>query len=280
MSAPGQLPRRADDLHKGRAGRVLFAAGSRDMPGAALLIARAAQRAGAGLVVLARTHHSLAAIVAGGAPESVQVDFEDAVDWTAREPHARLAGPGLGATAKTRALVESALACDDDVPLVLDADALGVFTDEAAALGGGRAPRILTPHPGEAAKLLGRAIGSSAAERLAAARELAERSASIVCLKGAGTIVATPAGSSWTSDLGNPGLATAGTGDVLAGTLVAFVASAKAGGWEHSLEELARLAVWAHGRAGDLAAAAIGERGLIASDVIDFLPAAQLELTS
>ena len=126
--------------------------------------------------------------------------------------------------------------------------------------------------------MLGAPVGAAKADRLDSARELARRTASIVCLKGAGTVVAAPDGSTWVSATGNPGMATAGSGDVLAGMLGAYLASARAGGWNHTLETLARLAVWVHGRAGDLAAERKGERGLVASDVIDHVPAAQLEL--
>lgn len=248
------------------------------MPGAAILVARAAQRAGAGLVIMGRSEEELRLPLALGAPECVQFDATMGVPWSARSPHARLVGPGLLAGADTHRRVLQALDLDDGAPLVLDGGALGGFEAGVDTYQEGRCERVLTPHPGEAARLLERPVGGSDEEREAVALELASRSGGVVCLKGANTLVASPTGELWRATAGNPGMATAGSGDVLAGILVAYLASARAAGWSLSSFQLATLAVHVHGRAGDLAEAVVGERALVASDLIEYLPAAQIEL--
>lgn len=286
---PALPPPLAPDAHKGEAGTVLALSGCETMPGAALLAARAAQRGGAGLVAQGCLDANLLLLVPLAAPEAVLVDLSECFDRSGRvlaDARARLlerratsvlVGPGLGGGARTRALVELALElfC---VPLVLDADALNVFAGEPERLRAARAPLVLTPHPGEAARLLGRSVGRASAERVAAARELAQRTGALVCLKGAGTLVVAPGGEPWRNSSGNPGLATAGAGDVLAGLLAAYLARCGAPASAWTPLDAARAAVFVHGRAGDLAAARLGQRALIASDVIDALAAAQREL--
>lgn len=288
MDAPPRPPPRlARTAHKGDAGRVLCLAGSATMPGAAILCARAAQRAGAGLVAVGCLDALLATVLPPAAPEAVLLDLCEAFELggrvrpgaaerlAARAPHAVLVGPGLGDDARTRALLALVLATFE-VPLVLDADALNALEGEPERLRAARAPLVLTPHPGEAARLLGRALPMDDAGRAAAARELAARSGASVCLKGHGTVVAEPGGATWRNPSGNPGMATAGAGDVLAGILVAYLALVRAGAdpaWTPAAA--ARAAVYVHGLAGDLAAEARGERALIASDLVEALPAAQ-----
>jgi NAD(P)H-hydrate epimerase len=260
------LPGLAVDAHKGDAGRVLSCCGSRTMPGAAVLAARAAQRAGAGLVVACCLDPELLAILPVGAPEAVLVDGAGSLAESVRAD-ARLAGPGLGATERTRELV-SKLLRDASSPLALDADALNVLDGEPERLADTGAPLVLTPHPGEAARLLGRDVPRDAEGRLAAARELAERAGVIVCLKGHATVV-TDGARDYVNDTGNPGMATAGSGDVLAGMLAAYLATCD------DAFTAAAHAVRLHGLAGDLAAAERGERAVIASDLIEHLGRAQ-----
>ena len=284
---PRPPPRLAAAAHKGDAGRVLCLAGSAAMPGAALLAARAAQRAGAGLVAVGCVDLLLATVLPPAAPEAVLVDLSDVLELrghvragaterlVARAPHAVLVGPGLGNDARTRALLELVLETFE-VPLALDADALNVLEGRLERLQRARAPLVLTPHPGEAARLLGRPIPADDGGRERAARELVERSGAVVCLKGRGTCVSSPDGSAWRNPSGNPGMATAGAGDVLAGILLAYLALVRATpetDWTPA--DAARAAVYVHGLAGDLAAAALGERALIASDLVQELPAAQ-----
>ncbi|MSR60818.1 MAG: NAD(P)H-hydrate dehydratase [Planctomycetes bacterium] len=287
-SAPRPPPQLPPDAHKGDAGRVLCLAGSESMPGAAILCARAAQRAGAGLVALGCLDATLLTVVPAAAPEAVLVDLSEAFErggrvrpgarerLLARAPHAVLLGPGLGDDARTRAVLTLVLETFE-VPLVLDADALNALDGAPERLRAARAPCVLTPHPGEAARLLGREVPRESAGRAAAAQELAARAGAIVCLKGRGTVVCAPGEAPWVNASGNPGLATAGAGDVLAGILVAYLALVRSlpdAGW--SALDGARAAVYVHGLAGDLAAASRGARALIASDLIAELPGAQL----
>ena len=177
-------------------------------------------------------------------------------------------GQGVGARALVRALVERAT-----VPLVLDADGLNAFADDAAGLVGrdGR-DLIITPHPGEMARLIGTTIDYVQTHRVEVARELATTRDLYVVLKGARTVVATPAGAVLINVTGNPGMATGGTGDVLAGVVAAWLAQLL------DAEAACGLGVLLHGLAGDLAAAEQGEVGLIASDLVNHLGPAVLAL--
>ncbi len=193
----------------------------------------------------------------------------------ARADHALLAGPGLGRGPRTRALVRALLE-ESRVPLVLDADALNELGTRLELVRRARAPVVLTPHPGEAARLLGRSIGTDARARRAAASEISSRSGAICCLKGARTVVA-QGERVYVNRTGNAGMATAGAGDVLAGILVAYLATCSTLANERWTPfEAAASAVHVHGLAGDLARRARGTRGLVARDLVEFLPAAQI----
>jgi NAD(P)H-hydrate epimerase len=254
------------------------------MPGAAILAARAAQRAGAGLVAVAALAENLLAALPVAAPEAVLIDavglpargargFVRAL--ASRGDHAWLAGPGLGRGARTRALLRELLE-QTRVPLVLDADALNELGTRLELVRRAQAPVVLTPHPGEAERLLGRPIASDARARRAAASEISERSGAICCLKGAGTVVA-QGQQVYVNATGNAGMATAGAGDVLAGILVAYLAACSTFADENWTPfEAAASAVLVHGLAGDLARRVRGTRGLVAGDLIEFLPAAQI----
>lgn len=278
------VPQLADDAHKGDAGRVLSLCGSRTMPGAAVLVARAAQRAGAGLVTAACLDPELMTIIPVAAPEAVLLEIARPTDLPfllATVPcDALVAGPGLGNVERTRMIANMLLASDSSAPLVLDADALNVFAGDPAKLRQRRHPLVITPHPGEASRLLGREIPRDVAGREAAARELARASGAIVCLKGAGTVV-TDGARVYLNDTGNPAMATAGSGDVLSGILVAYLALRVAGRHdEWTPFDAACAAVRVHGLTGDLAAAHLGRRGVIASDLIQWLSVAQRRLDS
>jgi hydroxyethylthiazole kinase-like uncharacterized protein yjeF len=283
---PRLPPALGPDAHKGEAGRLWCLCGSASYPGAAILVARAAQRAGAGLVTLIGVDPGLAAIVAPAAPEAIHQDLSDdpqgllariRESLTASRAHALLLGPGLGAGERTRGLLGAALDhAPPGRPILLDADGLNALGSELSSLRRARGPLVLTPHPGEAARLLGlEALPGDAAGRLEAAREIARRSGAVCCLKGRGTVVSDGERSSVEAG-GNPGLATAGTGDVLAGILGAYLCRLEEGVYDAF--EAARAAVAVHARSGDLAAAELGERALVASDLLRFLPAAQREL--
>lgn len=283
--------------HKGEAGRVVCLAGSREMPGAALLASRAALRAGAGLVTLGCLDAELLALAPATTPELLLWDLSPAgghgrLDMVAlerglgeRAADVVVCGPGLGATERTGLLLKNLLEAWGGT-LVLDADALNLVAGSPAlrrtlaGRGDAGGLTVLTPHPGEALRLLGGArpsdprsdLGTDPAARLAAARSLALDHGALVCLKGAGTVVHDGA-RAWVNPTGNPGMATAGSGDVLAGCL----ASLLVGATRASAFESTTAAVYLHGLAGDRAARRLGQRALIASDLIDELGPAEVE---
>lgn len=255
------LPPRRRGAHKGEHGRVLVIGGGAGMPGAVRLAAESALRVGAGLVTVATLPAHVVSVV-GSRPEIMCHGVESEAQARPLMAAADVVaiGPGLGQTNWARGLLEAALAAGK--PLVVDADALNLLAQSPW-----RGARwVLTPHPGEAARLLGLSTAEVQADRLAALRALSARYGGVVVLKGAGSLVLGPAGRPWVCDAGNPGMATAGMGDVLTGAIAGMVAQCP------DLERAAVAAVWVHASAGDLAAAA-GERGLLASDVIESLPA-------
>jgi len=269
------LPR---DAHKGDRGRVLLVAGSQSMPGAARLAGWGALRGGAGLVTIA-TPETAHPIVAADLPCAMTLPLparKGALTSTgataAREAAKSMNAIGIGPGLTTRVgpfllRMLKKLA----PPVVLDADALNVLAADDDLLAEHDAPRVLTPHPGEAARLLGRDVPGDAKGRLAAAAELADRWHAVVVLKGAGTVV-TDADSFFVNKSGNPGMACGGAGDVLTGLLTARLAQGM------DPLDAAIQAVWVHGRAGDLAAAAVGPHGMIATDIVGNIPAALAEL--
>lgn len=278
---PPELPA---DAHKGDAGRVLVACGSATMPGAALLVARAAQRAGAGLVTVLATSDEVAHALPIAAPEAILMRASPATNaqflLAQRGFHSIVVGCGLGQADDARQLVQALVERAPAIPLVLDADALNVLAGAPEKLAGRAGATLITPHSGEAARLLARAIPRAAAGREAAARELAERSGAIVCLKGPGTVV-TDGRLVYVNDTGNVGMATAGSGDVLAGILAAYAALCATGAFpQWTAFDATCAAVRAHGLAGDLAAAHLGKRAVIASDLIQWLAQAQRRLSS
>ena len=264
------FPRRAPDAHKGDAGRVAIVAGSRGKAGAAALAALGALRAGAGLVTIACPDSVERGFLAR-LPEAMTLPLPDADGALAPEAvdallpllrscDAAAVGPGLGTGEGARRAVRAVVR--SKVPALFDADALNAF---AGRPGDFRRPAatIVTPHPGEAARLLGSSGAAVQADRPAAAAELARRSRAIALLKGAGTISASPAGNLWLNPTGSPALAKGGSGDVLAGVGAAFLAQ----GLEAA--DAAVAAAFVHGLAGERAGAARGERGTLASEVAD-----------
>lgn len=276
------LPRRDAESHKGTYGHLLAVAGGPGTSGAAVLLCRAALRCGVGLVTAATAASSLTRIAVQQAelmteplPETVSGSISRssatrALDLLTQRDALAL-GPGLGTEPGARAAVASMVG-KRRAPIVLDADGLNAFAlggaRSIARLKAGRYPMVLTPHVGEAARLLGQPNSKILGDRLAAARRLVKRTGATVVLKGHRTLVASPDGSVAVNSTGNPGMATAGTGDVLTGAVGAFLAQGM------SARDAARLAVYVHGAAGDRAARRFGTDGLIASDVIDELPAA------
>lgn len=272
------LPRRPLDAHKGRFGHALVVAGSVGKTGAAVLACLGALRAGTGLVTCA-VPASQQPVVAGQLAEAMTEPLPETAARTLSakavervvELAARMAavalGPGVGLDPETQAAVQ-ALVRDVERPMVVDADALTALAGRSALCRDARGPRLLTPHPGEAARLLGCDTADVQADRIASARRLAAESGAVVALKGARTVVAEPDGEIALNPTGNPGMATGGTGDVLTGIAAGLLAQGMAP------SGALRAAVYLHGLAGDLAAGVRGEAGLVAGDVADALPAA------
>ena len=267
-------PARPIDAHKGTAGLVLIVAGSRGMAGAAALAGNAALRSGAGLVKIATANAALDT-VAGLAPCCTTAPLPDDGASVSREAAPivlKLAegwqaigmGPGMGQTEGVSGVVLAILA-HTTIPVVLDADGLNVLGKHAQSVfRDRRAPLIVTPHPGEAARLLGATAKEIQADREAAAARLAALGA-VAVLKGAGTVVC-DGERMYVNTTGNPGMATAGAGDVLTGLVTALVAAGMAP------FDAAVLGVWAHGRAGDMAAERWGILGLTALDILNCVP--------
>ncbi len=253
---PGPRPRSA---HKGQFGHVLVVGGQPGMSGAAQLAAEAAARVGAGLVTVA-THPSHAAILNARRPELMCIGVETGADLLPLLARATVVviGPGLGRDRWGQRLLAAVL--DSRLPLVVDADALNLLADEPAR----RVNWILTPHPGEAARLLHVGVADVQANRLQACAEVQAAFAGVCVLKGAGTLIQDD-GRCRISPSGNPGMASGGMGDVLTGVIAGLVAQRVA------LTDAALAGVMLHGLAGDDAAAAGGERGLLASDLLPAL---------
>ncbi len=272
------LPPRPRDGHKGTFGHVLCLAGSRAYTGAAVLTIRAALRGGAGLATLGypgSLHTVFAAHlvceVGIALPERNGVLGRDAIETAVslcNDRDAIALGPGISRATEAGEFARG-VALRAERPLVLDADGLNAFEGRTADLRDAAGSRILTPHLGEAARLLKSSTAEIAAAREDAARELAALSGAIVVLKGAGTIT-TDGSRHAVCATGNPGMATGGSGDVLTGLIAALLAQGMAP------FDAAVLGVHLHGAAGDLAAADLGEHGMLATDILDRLPLAFL----
>jgi NAD(P)H-hydrate epimerase len=263
------LTRRQKDAHKGDFGHVLVVAGNKGMAGAAVLCARGALRAGAGLVTVS-VPEELFPILQTAVPEAMCIGrgLEPDLAETALSRYDVIAlGPGIGTTAKSYELV-SWLLQKYTGPFVLDADALNIVavagrSDKQWFANFPNVPSqsIVTPHPGEAARLLGVSKNVVTEDRAAALAALEAQLGCVVCLKGAGTLVSPQ----YINTTGNPGMATGGAGDVLTGVIASFLAQ----GME--LGTAAKAGVYVHGLAGDLAAQRLGEHGLLAGDIADHI---------
>lgn len=277
-----RLPRRAGDGHKGIYGRVVLVAGSREMAGAAVLAGRGALRGGAGLVRVA-CPAAAHPVVAAGNPCYMTVPLRQHADGTfgegvaeelielGRGANAVGIGPGFGHTPDTGELVRTVVRELPRTPLVVDADGLNALAPLGDEFRDRPAPLVLTPHPGEFSRLAGVPVPDVVVHREDLAVRFAATTGTVVLAKGAGTVV-TDGRRVYRNTTGNPGMATGGSGDVLTGVLTALLGQGLAP------FDAAVLAAWAHGRAGDLAAARLGQTGLTAADLPDWLPAAFREL--
>ncbi len=278
LELPPPLPPRQPDGHKGSFGDALVIAGAGSYYGAPMFAALGVLRAGGGYARLAAPRR-VAQVVAGLAPELVFLpqDADDrgglradsAVELlaVAAALDAVVLGPGLGLGQGARALTNTFVE-ELELPLVLDGDGVTAISDDPERLRARRGPTVLTPHLGEMARLTGRAIAAIKADPIGLARETAERLQVALVLKGAHSLIALPDGRVYINPSGNHGMATAGSGDVLTGTLGALLAS---GLW---LPDAVRTGVFLHGLAGDLAAEALGPDGVVARDILSHLPMA------
>jgi len=277
-AAGAQLPLRPAAGHKGTFGHVLVIAGSRGKSGAAALAAEGADRAGAGLVTIA-CPASIADVLAVKCTEVMTAPVPDTAEHTfgaaaespllalARERDVVALGPGIGTAGETQGLVRRLVGALD-VPLVLDADGLNALGTTPSVLKGRGGASILTPHPGEAARLMGATAAEVNRDRVGAARSLARESGAVVVLKGAATVVSSPEGRIVVNASGGPVLGTGGTGDVLTGVIAGLLAQGLAP------IVAAALGVHLHGFAGDRLAARIGPSGVLAGEVARELPRA------
>ena len=277
-AAAALLPPRPAQGHKGSFGHVLVVGGSAGKTGAVVLAAEGALRSGAGLVTAA-VARGLHPILEAKLTEAMTLALDEADSdgvlrgGAAGEVSAALAvrsslvlGPGLGQGSGAAEAVAGVLAASER-PAVVDADALNALAGRPEGLRG-PGPRVLTPHPGEAARLLGCGVEEVQSDRVATARELASRSSAVVLLKGARSVIADPAGVIWVNPTGGPGLASGGTGDVLAGVVGGLLAQGL------SALDAARLGAFLHGAAGDLGP----DAGGLAAEVAVRLPSARRAL--
>ena len=272
------FPLRSADTHKGRTGHLLVVAGSIGKTGAAAMTAVSAMRAGAGLVTLGIAE-SLNPIVETQALEVMSEPLAECeygiLADIAIEDITKLAdgksclaiGPGIGQAAETRSLVEKIIS-QINVPMVIDADGLNNIAGRTQLLKKRKAPTVLTPHPGEMARLIETSPAAVQQNRLACARDFAVNFGVHVVLKGAATIIAHPDGRAYINPTGNPGMASGGMGDVLTGVLAGFITQG------FTPEAAAHAAVYLHGAAADTLAQTVGPIGYLAGEVMNTIPGA------
>jgi ADP-dependent NAD(P)H-hydrate dehydratase / NAD(P)H-hydrate epimerase len=277
-SLRGLVPRREEGAHKYSAGSLLVVAGSRMATGAAVMVAKGAQRAGCGIIFVATAEgvapfvdSQLVEVLVSGVPEdkggSMSVDAADTIVEQAQGASAVVLGPGMGVGEGGRRIVQGVLR-ETDVPVLLDADAISNLSGPGDLTGRG-APPVITPHPGEFGRLLGEGTGEVQSRRLHHARRAAEEGGCCVLLKGTDTLVAYGERVAINST-GGAQLATAGTGDVLSGIIGALLSRGM------DPYDAARTGAWAHGRAAELWLEEIGwpQESMVATDLLSYLPRA------
>ena len=276
--AAGILPKRKPDTHKGTYGHLVVIAGSRGKGGAAALSSISALRAGTGLVTLALPE-CLNISFEAGIPEVMTLPLPDTKEGTIDKSalnilikflegkSALLIGPGITTNPSTSSLIKN-LIKKVSCPMLIDADALNIIADKIELLKDKLFPVIVTPHPGEMARMLNTTSKEIQANRIESSRKLSVEYGIYVILKGARTIVATPEGEVYVNPTGNPGMATAGTGDVLSGIIAGFMTQGL------SARDSSILGVYLHGLAGDIGAEKLSQTALIASDLLKTFPEA------
>jgi len=283
VTTPADIARfaahRKPDAHKGSFGHVLVVGGSTGKAGAAAMAGMAALRVGAGLSTVA-TAKSVLPTVAGFAPEvmteplvetdtgaiSIRALEYGKFDALVEGKTVIALGPGFSRHTEAAQFARSMFDLHD-LPLVIDADGLNAFEGCAQRLDGRRRPLVLTPHPGEMARLTGLSTSDVQKDRIEVARRVAKEHHAIVVLKGHRTVIAQPDGSTWLNPTGNPGMATGGTGDVLTGMIAGFIAQSP-----KDVLGAVLAGVYLHGLGGDIARNLVGEHSLVATDILAMLP--------
>lgn len=276
------IPARKRYSHKGDYGHVLIVAGSRGKTGAALMAARACLRSGAGLVTVgvpqtlgeifqSRFTEEMTLMLPDRGDGSLSSDASRVIlEFTQRNADVLAIGPGLGVTEDTTEML-SRIVSESACPMVVDADGLNSIRGAKQIFAQAKAPVILTPHPGEMRRLLQEAVIETAdieGDRIEIARSFAKETGTYLVLKGVPTIVAAPNGKAYVNSTGNPGMATAGTGDVLTGMISGFLAQLR------NPLTASIISVYLHGLAGDSSASKKGEYSLLATDIIEAIPVA------
>jgi NAD(P)H-hydrate epimerase len=260
------LAPRPPDSNKGRYGHVLAIAGAPGKTGAAAMTGMAALRAGAGLVTVASAESAIPVIAAHAAELMTEALDPARIDDLARNKSLVAIGPGLGTDPATAAFVRDIVGRMEQ-PMVIDADGLNALAAGEWLPGGRR--RVLTPHPGEMGRLVGSSVAEVQADRVGVARRFAmERKVTLV-LKGHRTLIAFSDGRVWINPTGSPAMSTGGTGDILTGMVAGLMAQ-----FPDDSDRAVAAAVYLHGLAGELGAAALGEKPLIATDLLRYLPQA------
>ena len=254
--------------NKGMYGHVLVVGGSFGKSGAPAMSGLGSYRSGAGLVTVAVPKDALPT-VAGFRPELMTKPLDGSLPDLLKGMTVLAIGPGLGTADETVRFVKQVYE-EADLPAVVDADALNAL---AGTLPSTTKIRILTPHPGEMGRLIGKSAQEVQTERLKVSQDLAQHSGATVVLKGDRTIIAFPDGETWVNPTGSPAMATGGTGDILTGMIAGMIAQ-----HPHDWKPAVVAAVWLHGRCGELAGSHWGEQAMLATDMLDFLPEAMNEL--
>lgn len=274
----GRLPKRPSDSHKGNFGRVLVLGGSIGLTGASAMASESALRSGAGLVTLGIPKSlnpimevKLTEVMTLPLPETEEQTFSkksyDNIMKIVNNFDVVVIGPGMSRNPETSSLIRE-LCKSINKPKVIDADGLNAISDDKSILKYIDNNTIFTPHPGEMARLIGGTISDVQSDRINVAQKFAINNNVILVLKGVPTVIAEPSGEVYLNITGNPGLASGGTGDVLTGIIAGFIAQGLA------LKSAAILGVYIHGFAGDLAKKELGEAGMVAGDVIRYIPKA------
>jgi hydroxyethylthiazole kinase-like uncharacterized protein yjeF len=254
------FPRRRRGAHKGEYGHLLIVAGAEGYSGAPVLAARAAARAGTGLVTLA-VPRAIYPVVAANCPPEIMPRPADRLESLAGFDAVAI-GPGMGQSDEARAMIGDLLA-RLVVPAVVDADGLNAMARDRSLLKKTTAPLVLTPHPGEMGRLTGRSAKDVQAMRWEIAQQFAAEHGAVTVLKGAGTVIAEPSGRLWINSTGNPGMARGGMGDALTGLIGGLLAQG------FTPPDAARAGVFLHGLAGDIARDSFGEQAMLVTDLID-----------